>query len=183
LDREPAPARWFEVESRFARRARLDTCLKILNQASLVPSPNDEVSGVNSLRRACLDIARNNISAAPASSNDWLIASSLAGQLGDADRSRAYLARSVATGPNEEWIAERRIRLAAADQPADPAITALLDQDLAMMLQSNRGIQQLAEIYVYDAAMRARIADVAETVPPFYQNRFLLSVRKISKQW
>lgn len=100
----------FPWESITARRARLATCIETLND--LGRASDQGLLKLAELNRACFRLARELIGIAPMSANEWLVAGFLAANLGDTSAALAFLQMSYATGPNEQWIARRRVPLA-----------------------------------------------------------------------
>lgn len=92
-------------------------------------------------------------------------------QTGEVNRT---LLRSYDTGPYEQWIAEQRVPVAEAALPAlsDAAKAGHL-QDLAMLVQSHRGIRAIAQRYVQNEGFRDRITNVVEKLSTDDQKRFL----------
>ncbi|MCX5494121.1 hypothetical protein OSH11_05385 [Kaistia dalseonensis] len=172
---------WYELESRFARRARLESCMSTLNEVTLDDVP--EEGGMVRLNKGCLAMAERNLALAPVSADDWFIAATLARQVGDIDRMKRYLERSFATGPNEQWVAERRaLFMFRESRLLGDDLKQRLDQDLALLLRTRRAIQRLAEIYVNDKSLRDHLISVAETLEPRYQKRFLGYIQNAASQ-
>lgn len=160
------------LESRFAREARLGLCLDTLQEiATAEDLPGDAETLVT---RGCLKIAEAAAARSPLESNFWFLAATLAARLGDLDSAVPFLKASYQTGPNEQWIAERRaLFVYALRSRLDSELERLLDQDFALLLRTERGLDVLAARYVDDPTMRDRLVVVAETLPPEFQERFL----------
>ena len=176
LGTERRPARFYELESRFARKARVDACLDAWSTDGQVGTAEERLN-------ACINVVRRNLTIAPAGSNDWLVAailSNIAGNLPDTER---YLKRSLATGPTEQWIAKRRgpLLFDLRDR-LDDELKAQIDVQLGLMLRTEEGVNSIAQIYIRDPAFRERIVHVAETVEPIYQQRFLNKVYEWAAQ-
>jgi hypothetical protein len=159
-------------ESRFARSARLDLCLDTLTEIAAAsgfpPATEDRVA------RGCLAIAEATAARSPLESNVWFVAATLAARLGDLDRAVGYLKASFETGPNEQWIAERRaLFVYPLRARLGPEMERLLDQDFALLLRTGRGLDVLATRYINDPGMRERLITIAETLDPEDQARFL----------
>lgn len=170
------PARFYEMESRLARRARIEACVS--DWLDTVNSGADKETGAK-LAESCLHIVRRSLTMAPASSSDWAIAAFLAGASGDLASTSEYLRRSLATGPTEQWIARRRaILMFQLGDGLDPDLRAEIDPQLKLLLRSDEGVQGVAQMYLENAAFRERIVSVAETLEPVYQKRFLDYVRR-----
>ncbi|MCX5514709.1 hypothetical protein C3941_15855 [Kaistia algarum] len=172
LAMERRPAHFYELESRFARRARIDSCVQGWFQGRNDPAVTADQSRAR--LEACRTVVTRNLTIAPASSNDWTIAAILAQTAGDIPAASTYLKRSLATGPTEQWIARRRAPLMfdLRDQ-VDDELRSQIDPQLALLLRTEEGIKSLARNYLANPSFRDRIISVAETVEPFYQKRFL----------
>lgn len=168
---ERRPARFYELESRFARRARLESCDQ--DRSAIVASGAD-ADVVQRIQQACLTVVERNLTIAPASSNEWMVAASLSNILGDDASAMAFLERSIATGPTEEWIAERRaILLFELEGQLDPSLRAEIDTQLQLLLRTQQGVKSIAHLYLTDKGFRERIAKVAESVEPRFQKSFI----------
>lgn len=172
LGMERRPARFYELESRFARKARVDACVQAWLVEATVGTSADRLN-------ACINVVRRNLTIAPAGSNDWLVAAILSNLGGDLPDTERYLKRSLATGPTEQWIAKRRGPLLFdLRDKIDDELKAQIDVQLGLMLRTEEGVNGIAEFYIRDPAFRERIVRVAETVEPIYQQRFLNYVYK-----
>lgn len=163
------------LDSRLARRARLDTCrLRI----ETLKRRNAAMEAIHDAERDCLALSESIVGRAPLSSNEWFVAATLASSLGDIVRMRKYLAASYRTGPTEQWIAERRAFFTHEHAAQLPAMfQTLVDQDVLLMLKTETGIRTVAKRYVSDPALRQRLVDVALTLEPGRQQRFVDLVR------
>jgi hypothetical protein len=177
LLREAAsPSPVSSLASSFARTAHLESCLVTLREIATSGSPSAEA--LDNLSRACQAIAEAIVALSPLSSNAWFIAASFAARSGDFARASRYLDLSYRTGPNEQWIAERRVLFAyPLRDELDPSLKGKIDQDLALLLRTNQGVETLATRYVNDPAMRDHLVDIAVTLDPDTQSRFLSRIR------
>jgi len=174
---EARPAKFYELESSFARRIRIESCTNDWVAARGDPAMQ-EPGKYERFRDACLNIARRNVTIAPASSNDWLVAGLLSRLAGDIPAMSAYLKRSLATGPTEQWLARRRAPLLFEEQAQiDDELRGHIDTQLALLLRTEEGVKSVAQMYLGNRAFRERIISVAETVEPVYQERFLHFVK------
>ncbi|MCB1498908.1 MAG: hypothetical protein KDK07_03815 [Bauldia sp.] len=160
------------LESRFAREAELDLCLKTLEE--MVSAGGLPVENETQVTSGCLRIAESAAATSPLESNFWFLAATLATRLGDLDSAVVYLKASYEAGPNEQWIAERRaLFVYALHARLDSEMERLLDQDFGLLLRTERGLDVLAARYIVDASLRERLVTIAETLAPEYQERFL----------
>jgi hypothetical protein len=127
---------------------------------------------------ACLALADELVADAPTFSYAWYVGARASTLAGDWTGFNDRLLRSQLSGPNEQWIAERRAALAEDNlaRLSDLARSAH-DDDLRMLVRSDRGIATIATRYVSDAAFRDRITAIVETMTPPDQQRFIGSVR------
>lgn len=168
-------------ESRLARRVRLEYCLNTLHSALQTSAASAEF--IAGIQRGCLRLAESSASRAPMSANDWFIAAALAYNLGDRPAFERYLRMSFLTGPDEQWIAERRALFAYAVRATLPSdLAASTDADLLLLLRTKTGIRQLATQYVQDATLREHLAELAERLPAELQRQFLSLVQEQIQQ-
>ncbi len=161
-------------ESDLARRSRLATCLDVLR-----PLSGDTSETSTALTKACLAIAESYAARAPLSANAWFVAATLAYRLGDIERTRSYLGASFRTGPNEQWVAERRALFAyGVRDKLGAELLARLDADFLLLLRTRAGIRTLARRYVFDPTLREHLVGLAETTEPQFQRRFLDIVKE-----
>jgi hypothetical protein len=165
------------LESRFARKARLDTCLSTLSDA--VGSVKIPLATQADISRGCLAIAKAVAARSPLDGNAWFIAASLAARSGNMADAETYLNLSFRTGPSEQWIAERRALFGyAVHDNFSETTRKRIDEDLALLLRTERGVDVLALTYVLDAAMRDHLVVIAETLDEDIQERFLDRIRR-----
>lgn len=104
----------------------------------------------------------------------WFAQAYLTAQQNNVTGAVQALHSSYQTGQTEQWIAELRVPLAEvilADLP--PQTYAGHMSDLALLVQSQRGIGSIARRYVANPEFRARITSVVEALPEPDQIRFL----------
>ncbi len=155
--------------------AVIDACLRVTTSAEglLLPS-----TARRALLVACQSLTERITQSSPLNSYGWLLQARLAAALGQTSAVEQALRRSYATGPTEQWLAEQRVPVAEAALAAlSPAARAAHRQDLAILVQSRRGIAAIAQRYVRDEGFRARIAAVVETLPAADQARFVQVLR------
>lgn len=137
----------------------------------------------NPVLTTCLMTAEAIASENPTDSFAWYISALAASEIGDVTRFNERLLQSQRTGPSEQWIAEMRVQLAEDHYDSlTPAVRAKNDDDLAMLVQSQRGIRSIARRYVGVPTFRERITQIVETLPVAEQRRFLSSVRSAAAQ-
>jgi hypothetical protein len=132
------------------------------------------------LRQRCAQISEDIAQSAPTFSLDWAVAARAAAVGGDWPKMNEYFRASQQTGPNEQWIGRLRFEMADVffDQLDDISRSAY-DQDLAMLIKSNKGIPYIARQYVLDVAFRARITAVLESMSETDQRRYVSILRRM----
>lgn len=130
------------------------------------------------MANSCLETAERALVETPSLSYGQLVASIAHFALNNPGAARLTLERSQSLGPNEQWIAERRVALAEVhyDDLGAYARAGHL-ADLGLLAQSRRGIRSIAARYVANPAFRERVTDVVETLPIEIQRRFVSIVR------
>lgn len=162
--------------SSYSRKLVLGDC----SFALLNMSRAGGVDQQSALARTCENISREIAGVMPTNSQAWYVNALAHARLGDVGNFRASYRRSRETGPNEQWIAENRARLAEdmfAELDADSL--AYHEADLTMLASSRRGTRTLAERYASDEDFRERIINVVSRMPPERQRAFLNNVRRV----
>ncbi len=160
--------------------AVIDACLRVTTSAEglLLPS-----TARRALLVACQNLAQRITQSSPLNSYGWVMQARFAAALGQTSAVGPALRRSYTTGPTEQWLAELRVTVAeAALATLSPAARAGHRQDLAILVQSRRGITAIARRYVRDDGFRSRIAAVVETLPAADQARFVRVLRAAVRQ-
>lgn len=171
LTREPVPV----PPSIFGTNVALEICDDTMNRLSFPLAPSAAMSAV---AQSCLETAGTAISQMPGHSYGYYVGALAHYALGDAETALGSLKRSQAIGPNEQWLAERRVALAELHHAdlEDYAEAGHL-ADLALLAQSRRGIRSIAARYVADPSFRERVTAIVETLPDEIQQRFVSVVR------
>jgi hypothetical protein len=162
--------------SSYSRKLVLGDC----SFALLNMSRAGGVDQQSALARSCEHISREIADAMPTNSQAWYVNALAHARLGDVGNFLSSYRRSRETGPNEQWIAENRARLAEdmfAQLDADSL--AYHEADLTMLASSRRGTRTLAERYAADENFRERIINVVSRLPPERQRAFLNNVRRV----
>jgi hypothetical protein len=132
------------------------------------------------LRLKCAHIAETIAADAPTFSLASAIAARAAAAGGDWAKMNHYLQSSQQTGPNEQWVG--RIRFEVADtfiDHLDATGRRFYNEDLAMLIRSNKGIPYIARQYVLDVAFRSRITAVLEAMSEADQRRYVSILRRM----
>lgn len=158
-----------------AHTVLMDSCLLSLTSAhGRAQSTLDR----QRVAQACADRAAIQTQSNPSFAYGWYVfamASSLNGNWIEFNRT---LRQAQSTAPTEQWLAELRVGLAEDHfDRLEPDVLALHEQDLALLVRSQRGIASIAQRYVSSQTFRARITDIVETLDPASQQAFIDAVR------
>jgi len=162
------------------RRDLLQECeltLRSSQSIELALQPNIDYAR---LRSKCADIAQSIAQNSPVFSLAWAVAAEAASQTSDWDAMNLYLKSSQLSGPNEQTIG--RVRFEVADSNFDKLNAdgrSLYDQDLEMLVRSQKGIPYIARRYILDDQFRSRITQVLETMNPADQRRYISTLRRM----
>jgi hypothetical protein len=130
----------------------------------------------------CDDLAAGIAASSPSYTFGWYVAAAMAAARGDAFKLNERLVRSQRTGRYEQWVAEQRVQLGEENLTLlDDAARAGHDADLAMLVQSQRGIASIARRYIGAAAFRERITGIVEALPMEDQRRFLAEIQRLAR--
>lgn len=165
--------------SSFSHRVVLNGCLEATNSIyGRLQSAERRNAVIAHCRAEAADITERT----PSNGFAWLMLARLAGLTGDITEMNRDLAMSRATAPFEQWVAELRVDL-AENRLADlsPENQAGNNEDLAMLVQTRRGIATIAHRYVREQDFRQRITDIVETLPEEDQARFVDNVRAVAR--
>ncbi|MBL1436678.1 MAG: hypothetical protein COB08_010830 [Rhodobacteraceae bacterium] len=156
--------------------AAIDACLRVAMAPESLLSPSIERE---SLARACLGMMADILGASPQNAYAWFVQAYFSKILGHEAGMNAALELSYLMGPNEQWIAEQRVLL-AENVFSELSETAMRGhkQDLALLVQSQRGIRAIVQRYINDPRFRARITDIVEGLPRDDQRRFLSTLQQ-----
>lgn len=114
----------------------------------------------------------------PSHSFAWFTRAVLAAHTGQFGEMNVSLAKSRLVGPNEQWIAEARVKLAEQHLSLLSQTNQLgNDQDLILLIRSSRGVKTIALDYVQRPAFRRRIAALVELQTEEIQHIFVQQVR------
>ena len=126
----------------------------------------------------CRDLARGSIQAMPSYAYGWYSLALFSYLSTDHQAAMEALEQAQIAGRNEQWLAERRVRLAEnLFASLNGPVLAGHEADLTLLARSNRGVRSIARRYVENEGFRERITAIVETLPQADQARFLRSVR------
>lgn len=146
--------------------------------AKMLPlSPRQQLDTV------CLKQVEALAAQSPVDSFLWFAQAQLAFQAQDFTALSEGLVQSVASGPNESWIAARRFDLGErAFEHLLPQAVDAHEVNMATLADNAQGNRLLAARYVYVPEFRDRATAFMETQPANQQYIFLLNVEELSKQ-
>lgn len=168
---EPAPV----PPSTFGTNVALEICDETMTRLSFYLAPTARMSAV---AHSCIETAGTAVSQMPSHSYGYYIGALAHYALGEVETAVAALERSQAVGPNEQWLAERRVALAELHYATLGTYAGAGHlADLALLAQSRRGIRSIAARYIASPAFRERVTAIVETLPEEIQQRFVTVVR------
>lgn len=165
--------------SAYAKRQILSSChYGLTSQLSLV-RPTAEIQR---FAKACQRYAHGVAATMHTNAFAWLVLAAASRAVGDNTTMNQALQISQRTGPNEQWLVERRVAFAEGHFDALSEQSRLSnEQDLALLANSFRGVKTIAGRYVANAAFRNRVTDVVSRQPDEIQRRFIHFVREAAK--
>ena len=169
-------AEQFSAYSIRADYLAIDACLRMTNTVESLLLPSAERA---KRARHCQALTENLLRKSPQNAYGWYAVARFAQISRQPDEMNHALEQSYFAGPNEQWIAEQRVELAESMLVAlSEAAKTGHQNDLAMLVQSKRGIQAIALQYVNNPGFRDRIAAIVEALPAEDQRRFLRVLRR-----
>lgn len=158
----------------------LNSCNDALNSVEGAVLPLDER---RALLSHCSEIAHAVVATTPTYSLAWYVGALAAEGMGELGKMEAGLVQSQLTAPSQGWLALSRAIVATRHvSELSAEANASLDQDLAVLARSQRGVVWLAGQYLGSSQLAERIASVVETLPDEQQRQFLGSVRRQSQR-
>ena len=125
------------------------------------------------LAQKCLDGSDIITKSSPTFSAAWQMGALAAATLEDWPGMNWRLRQAYETGPNEQWLAERRIDLAQSQAgELDPDLPPYYDRDLTLLLLDDNGRRFLVPRYHALADIRARIDALLPRLPAENRTRF-----------
>ena len=172
-----------EAQLPVAENSRADivsACYSLMRSIFARAQPTERRLG---LIHACRELALATTASAPTVAIAWTVAAATAGELDDADNFNRELARSAGVAPHEQWIAELRVALTENYFALASEQTQIQEGiDIAILVQTRRGIRSLAARYVDDPGFRERVTRIVEALPPDEQTRFLREVQAAARE-
>ena len=161
---------WEHAQSRL-----LQDCFDMVRSFTVRAQPTERRLAVVA---ACRDYALDIADAAPAHGQAWAFAALFAGQLADATAFNRALQQSARVAPYEQWLV--RLRVAVTEDHlalSDATTLALETTDLAVLVDSRKGVTAIARRYVDEPEFRERVVAVVETLDAAAQQRVLADVK------
>lgn len=162
--------------SSYSKKLALSDCTFALLNSRRAGSRQQQAA----LAQSCERISRAIIQTMPGNSQAWYVNAFANARLGNTELFLRGYKMSRHTGPNEQWIAENRARL-AEDMfvQLDAEGLSLHEADLTMLASSRRGTRTLAQRYASNEAFRERIIGIVSRLPAERQRAFLNNVRSV----
>ncbi len=134
----------------------------------------------NELVALCREVAENIAKASPNFSLAWALAADAAKHQLDWAAMNEFLFASQHSGPNEQWIARYRFQI-ANDVLASltPETRKSYDQDMRLMILSNKGTPYMAQQYLLDPSFRERLGAILAEMEEFEQRRFVQTLHSM----
>lgn len=168
------------ADSKWSRDLYVEECLDIPPSIYALAQP---AASRKRLLETCRDNARRIVSTAPTMSNAWLVLATTSAELRDYPAMRQALAMSKQTGPNLQWLADRRSRLVEGHtDEIDDVGRADYESDIAVLGTGEVGVAVLAQRYKRSPELRDTYARILETLPPARQRAFLALVTRSASQ-
>jgi hypothetical protein len=165
--------------SSYAKRQILSSCHYGLTSRLSLVRPTAEIQR---FATACQNYAQGVASTMHTNAFAWLVLATASQAIGDEPAMNEALQISQRTGPNEQWLVERRVAFAERHFDALSEQSRLShEQDLALLANSFRGVKAIAGRYVADEAFRNRVTAVVSRQPDEIQRRFIHFVREAAK--
>jgi hypothetical protein len=166
---EPAASKW-------SRDLYLDDCMEVPRSFFALAQP---AAMRDRMLAACNANARQIVQSTPNASNAWVVLAATSAELNDFATMRTALGMSKRTGPNLQWLADRRTRVAEAyAAELDDAGRADYESDIAVLASSNLGRALLAQRYARNDDLRETYIRVLDAAPADQKRSFLSAVRK-----
>ncbi len=133
----------------------------------------------NAAIATCGTAASSFTDASPIYSYAYYVQALVAAERNDPNELNGDLTTSRAVAPTEQWLAELRVKLVEDHLSQIQSIDlAGHENDLALLVVSQRGIRVIARRYAAVESFRDRITAVVEKLPPEHQRRFIAALRK-----
>lgn len=164
----------------YSHRLLLNDCLEALAGPTGLVQPFERRSQVTN---NCHSIAMNTVKTMPTFALAWYVAAFASAELGNYPAFNTQLAVAQKTAPNEQWLAELRVRLAEANlDHLSPEALEGENRDLLLLARSRQGVASIASRYIAQPEFRERIIRLVETLSEDEQKRFISHVRGAAKQ-
>lgn len=161
--------------SQLSARVVLDSCTEATTSVYGRMQPVDRR---NVVIANCIGQSNLISEAMPTNGLAWYVGAFLAAEQTDFDAMNSHLEHSYRTSPNEQWIAELRVKLAEKFfEQLDESYGDLHRRDLAMIVQNSRGIRNIAARWVRYPDFRERITEIVNELPEQSQAKFVRRVR------
>ena len=162
--------------SSYSKKITLIDCTYALLNLHRVETPEKAAA----VARSCERLSDSMTATMPTNAHAWYVKALAHARLGETDAFLASYRKSRELGPNEQWLAENRTRLAEEMYAElDEESRSLHQADLTLLANSPRGTRTLAARYATNEEFRERIIQIVERLPPDRQRAFLQNVRSV----
>lgn len=166
--------------SSYSKKLVLDDCFIGMQMLVYNGAPSETIVAFD---KKCETVASEILVAIPTNSYAWWVKAYAHAALGDEKQFNESARQSQLTGPNEQWIADLRVRFSEENFGLlDEATQKAHEKDLALLAGSTRGAQSIAAQYVRNPSSRERIIKIVEKLPAATQQNFLSRVRIAKRQ-
>lgn len=164
----------------FAQTLALNDCLEAMAGPTGLVQPTNRRKLV---AENCLKVSAAMVETMPSFALAWFVSAYSASELGQQDTFNDAFAAAQITAPNGQWLAEFRVALAEENyQWLTPENRKRETADLALLVNSRRGIRSIARRYIDQFDFRERITAIVETQSAKNQARFVNNVREIMQE-
>lgn len=163
-----------------SRSELLFSCQKTLRSEKSLELRYMRNASFNELVAFCREVAENIAKASPNFSMAWALATDAAARQLDWTNMNRYLVLSQHSAPNEQWIARYRFQI--ANDVVEHLTTEArksYDQDLRLLILSNKGTPYLAQQYLLDPGFRKRLGTILSEMDEFEQRRFVETLQDL----
>lgn len=161
--------------SSYSKKLVLDDCFIGMQMLVFNGAPSETIVAFD---KKCENIASEIVATTPSNSYAWWVKAFAHAALGEEKQFNESIRQSQLTGPNEQWVADLRVRFSEENLGLlDDDTKRTHEKDLALLAGSTRGAQTIAAQYVKNPNFRERIIKIVEKLPAAKQQNFLSRVR------
>lgn len=166
--------------STYSQEIMMRDCLSMVGTAYGRAKPEDQRAAAQS---HCYAQSVSITATAPTNSLAWFTRAAMEAEQGDISAMNVSLMKSRLSGPNEQWLADIRIKLA---QNFNARLSGENlrgnDADLLVLMESRTGAAKIARRYIEQPEFAQHISDLALTLSLDGQKRFAENVRIAARE-